>query len=161
MIQEPVEDTTALAKALLDFAPKFFRHLRSSIPLHPESPDIHPDLRAMLELRATVGQVGLLRVLLEHEHCMMQELAEHLAVAPSTATAMVKRLLAQGYVERIRDDVDWRVVWIKLTERGRQAMAIYDEVRLTSFQKRLTRLSDEDRKALAGAIPALLRLTEI
>jgi MarR family transcriptional regulator, organic hydroperoxide resistance regulator len=161
MIQEPVEDTTALAKALLDFAPKFFQRLRTNVSLNPESPGIHPDLRAMLELRATVGQVGLLRILLEHERCMMQELAEHLTVAPSTVTAMVKRLLAHGYVERIRDDVDWRVVWIMLTEHGRQAMAIYDQARLISFQNRLERLSDEDRHALAEALPALLRLVEI
>src|SRR5690242_16609051 len=160
MIEETVEETTELAKALLDVAPKFFRRLRADVLLDPELSDIHPELRTVLELRATFGQLTLLRILIDNERCMMQELAEHLAVAPSTVTAMVKRLLAQGYVERIRDDVDWRVVWIKLTERGRQAMAIYDQVRLASFQKRLEQLSGEDRRALAGAIPALFRLTE-
>ena len=161
MIQEPTEETTELAKALLDVAPRFLRRLRADVPLDPELSDIHPELRTVLELRATFGQLTLLRVLIDNERCMMQELAEHLAVAPSTVTAMVKRLLAHGYIERIRDDVDWRVVWIKPTEHGRQAMAMYDQARLVSFLKRLEQLSDEERQALAGAIPVLLRLTEI
>ncbi len=84
----------------------------------------------MVELRATPGQLTLLCVLVEHERCTMQELAEHLAVAPSTTTAMMKRLLAQGYVERSHDDVNWRTVWVKPTESGRQAVYVFHQARL-------------------------------
>ena len=45
----------------------------------------------------------------------MQDLASQMAVTPATVTMMVKRLLAQGYVERERDEGDWRLVWVRPT----------------------------------------------
>ncbi len=98
MIEEPVQHDTDVAMALLDIAPKLLRRVRADLPLDASSP-VWQDVS---ELRATPGQITLLGVLIEHERCMMQELAEHLAVTPSTVTAMVKRLLAEGYVERTR-----------------------------------------------------------
>ena len=91
----------------------------------------------------------------------MQELAEHLAVAPSTATAMVKRLLKQGYVERTHDEVDWRTVWVKPTEAGRKAVDVYHNARLASLQCRLKKLSVGERESIIAALPALLHLTEL
>ena len=38
-------------------------------------------------------------------------------------------LLAQGLVERVRDEQDWRVVWVLPTERGQRAVALYDQFR--------------------------------
>src|SRR5712692_9385512 len=115
MIEHPMQQSVNLAAALLDIAPRLLRRLRADVPLDNNSSITAPGWREMAELRATPGQLGLLGVLVEHRRCTMQELAEHLAVAPSTATAMVKRLLAQGYVERHRDDLDWRTVWVKPT----------------------------------------------
>src|SRR5436305_15067274 len=64
-------------------------------------------------LRATNGQI-----LLTNQRCTMRELACELDVAAPTMTAMVKRLLTQGFVERVRDEQDWRMVWVLPTERG-------------------------------------------
>ena len=100
-------------------------------------------------------------MLVEHKCCTMQQLAEHLAVAPSTATAMVKRLLAQGYIERSRDDVDWRTVWVRPTEAGRQAVHVFHQARLASLKFRLERLSDDERASIIAALPALQRLVEV
>ncbi len=109
MIQNSVHKRVDLAETLLDIAPKLLRRLRADLPLDASS-EAGPEWRNVVELHATPGQLTLLGILVEHERCTMQELAEHLAVAPSTVTAMVKRLLAQGYVERSHDDVNWRTV---------------------------------------------------
>jgi len=114
----------------------------------------------VVELRATPGQLSLLRVLVDHERCTMQELAEHLAVAPSTVTAMVKRLLAQGYVERSHDDVNWRTVWVKPTEPGRLAVHVFHQARLNSLRCRLNSLSEAERTSILAALPALWHLVE-
>jgi len=90
----------------------------------------------------------------------MQELAENLAVAPFTATAMVKRLLAQGYVERGHDDINWRTVWVKPTEAGRLAVSVYRRARLASLQYRLERLSEDERANIVTALPTLYKLVE-
>ncbi len=157
MIEEPVQHDTDVAMALLDIAPKLLRRVRADLPLDANSP-VWQDVSV---LRATPGQITLLGVLIEYERCMMQELAEHLAVTPSTVTAMVKRLLAEGYVERTRDDTDWRTVWVKPTAKGRAAVAVFDRASLASLQRRMCRLSQDEYSALLAAIPALRHLLEV
>ncbi len=159
MLQNSVHKQIDLAEALLDIAPKLLRRLRADLPLEDLS-EAGPGWRDVLELRATPGQLSLLRVLVEHERCTMQELAEHLAVAPSTATAMVKRLLAQGYDERSHDDVNWRTVWVKPTEPGRLAVHVFHQARLGSLRRRLDRLGEAERACILGALPALQHLVE-
>ena len=160
MAREPVQHDIDVAKALLEIVPEVLRRIHADLPLDADSPGAGPGWQDVSELRATPGQITLLRVLVEHERCMMQKLAEHLAVAPSTVTAMVKRLLAQGYVERSRDDTDWRTVWVKPTEKGRSAVIVYDHARLASLQLRMDRLSCDEHSALRAALPALRHLVE-
>src|SRR5438067_2683792 len=161
MAHEPVQQDTDVALALLEIAPRLLQRISADLPLDADSPGAGPGWQDVSELRATPGQISLLRVLVEHERCMMQELAEHLGVAPSTATAMVKRLLAQGYVERSRDDTDWRTVWVKPTEKGRLAVIAFDRARLALLQKRMERLSCDEQRALRVALPALYHLVEL
>ena len=73
---------------------------------------------------------------------------------------MVKRLLAQGYVERSHDEVNWRIVWVKPTESGRLAVAVFHEARLNSLKYRLDRLTRTERASLLAALPALQHLVE-
>ena len=159
MLQNSVQKQIDLAEALLDIAPKLLRRLGADIPLD-EAPEVDPEWRDVVELRATPGQLTLLGILVEHGRCTMQELAEHLAVAPSTTTAMVKRLLAQGYVERSHDEVNWRTVWVKPTESGRQAVSVFHKARLNSLKFLLNRLTKTERANLLTALPALQHLVE-
>jgi DNA-binding MarR family transcriptional regulator len=159
MLQNPVHKQVDLAEALLDIVPEFLRRLRADIPLN-EASETGPEWRNVVELRATPGQLTLLGILVEHERCTMQELAEYLAVAPSTTTAMVKRLLAQGYIERSHDDVNWRTVWVKPTESGRLAVSVFHQARLNSLKYRLDRLTKAERASILAALPALQHLVE-
>jgi DNA-binding MarR family transcriptional regulator len=154
-----VRHETELTTALLDITPKLLRRLRPDMPPNDES-SADPTWHEVVALRATPGQLTLLYTLVERERCTMQELAEELAVAPSTATAMVKRLVAQGYIERSRDDADWRTVWVRPTEVGKLAVDVYQQARLRSLQCRLKYLSDEERASIQAALPALYHLIE-
>lgn len=161
MGHETTQTLPELAASFLDITPTLLRRLSADVPFKEDATDECPGWREVTELRATPGQLSLLTVLVEHDRCSMQELADHLAVAPSTATAMVKRLLAQGYIERSHDDVNWRTVWVKATESGRLAVDIFRRAHLASLQRRLERLSDEERASIAAALPALRHLIEV
>jgi len=52
----------------------------------------------------------------------MSRLGSLLQVHPTSVTSAVDRLEAQGYVERVRDDQDKRVVRAVLTDAGREAV---------------------------------------
>src|SRR6266852_4477094 len=137
MVHEQVHNKTDLAAALLDITPKLLRRLGADLPLDDAS-GACPGWREVVELRATPGQLTLLHVLVEHDRCTMQELAEHLAVAPSTAT-----------------------VWVKPTEPGRLAVHVSRQASLNSLQRRLDRLSEAERTSIQAALPALEHLVEV
>src|SRR5260370_16953011 len=105
MLEPSPQGTTALARALLEVVPVLIRRIHADVPLECGPAEKIPGLREVSELRATPGQLALLRVLIDHGRCTMQELAEHLAVAPSTATAMFKPLLPQQYIDPNRDEI--------------------------------------------------------
>jgi MarR family transcriptional regulator, organic hydroperoxide resistance regulator len=154
-----VRHETELTTALLDITPKLLRRLRPDMSPDDET-SADPTWHEVVALRATPGQLTLLYTLVERERCTMQELAEELAVAPSTATAMVKRLVAQGYIERSHDDADWRTVWVQPTETGKLAVDVYQQARLRSLQCRLKYLSNEERASIQSALPALYHLID-
>ncbi len=149
----------AIADELLDLIPGLLQQIRVNIP--PEATSEQPEWRDISELRATTGQFRLLRLLSKRQRCTMQELADLVGVAAPTATAMVKRLLNLGLVERVRDEHDWRVVWISPTERGLRTVALYDRFRRTNLQRRLAQLSPDELTRLNAALPVLHHLIEV
>ncbi len=146
---------------LLDLVPSLLQRLRADIPREPGSEQEMAEWHDISELRATTGQIRLLRILITRQRCAMQELAGLMDVAPPTATAMIKRLLAQGFVERVRDEQDWRVVWVSPTERGQRAVTLYDQLRRAKLQCRLAHLDEEELAHLRAALPVLRHIIEV
>ncbi|HAG97293.1 MAG TPA: MarR family transcriptional regulator, partial [Ktedonobacter sp.] len=52
-------------------------------------------------------------------------------------------------------------VWVKPTEKGRSAVAIFDRASLASLQRRMRHLSQAEYRALLAALPALRHLIDI
>ena len=161
MIEPSSKNELDIADALLDLIPSLLQQIRADIPREAGSANVAPEWHDISELRATTGQIRLMRILVTHQRCMMQELADQLDVAPPTVTAMIKRLLALGFVERVRDEQDWRVVWVLPTERGQRAVTLYDRFRRANLQRRLAHLDQEELARLRAALPVLHHLIEI
>lgn len=161
MAEDSASNKVDIADELLDVVTSLLRRVRAGIPGEADTMQELPEWRDISELRATSGQVRLLRILVQHQRCTMQELADQLGVAPPTVTAMIKRLLAQEVVERVRDEQDWRVVWISPTERGRRAVELYDQFRRANLQRRLAHLSQEELTQLQAALPVLKHIVEV
>jgi DNA-binding MarR family transcriptional regulator len=67
-------------------------------------------------------QILLLFTLNMHEKMTISELAGELSLSTSATTLAVNRLLRGHYIERMKDERDRRLVWIKITEYGRESM---------------------------------------
>ncbi len=161
MAEDASQPELDIADDLLDLLPRLLQQLRADIPREADSAPPLPEWRDIVELRATTGQIRLLRILNAHQGCTMQELADLLDVAPPTATVMIKRLLTQGFVERFRDEQDWRVVRVLPTERGKRSVALYDQFRRANLQRRLAHLSQEERAQLRAALAVLHHILEV
>lgn len=72
----------------------------------------------------TRAQIRLLAGIDDDEGSRLVVLAERARIAKQTATALVDRLAAAGYVRRERDPVDGRARLVRLTDRGREIIPV-------------------------------------
>lgn len=71
------------------------------------------------ELGLTYTQYIVFLVLWEHDGIPVGELGRRLYLDNGTLTPLLKKLEAAGYLTRMRDTADERVVTVSLTEQGR------------------------------------------
>jgi DNA-binding MarR family transcriptional regulator len=99
-----------------------------------------------LSALVTVEQCGPLR---------LSELARREAVTAPTMSRVLSALDEQGLVVRAADPQDARGVLITLSADGAQRLDEVRTRRTALIARRLARLTDEQRAALADALPAL------
>ena len=105
----------------------------------------------------TPSQVRAMRVLDAHGGVRSKELAEHLRIAPRSATEVVDALEAKGLVSRSTDPTDRRATLVELTDRGRELSEEVRRLRGVESEKLFGNLSRTDRAELARILG---RLTE-
>jgi DNA-binding MarR family transcriptional regulator len=89
----------------------------------------------------------------------LTELAAAEGITQPSMTALVARLSAQGLVQRGEDPADRRAVVLSLTPAGADLLAQRRAARTTRLAPYLARLSPDDLRSIAAAMPALTRLT--
>jgi DNA-binding MarR family transcriptional regulator len=90
----------------------------------------------------------------------LSDLAHAAAVTQPAMTQLVNRMEAEHLVVRKRSGEDRRGVLVALAGHGREVLAARRERRIALLDELAGRLDDEDRAAIAGALPALGRLIE-
>ena len=78
----------------------------------------------------------------------VSEMAEYLGVSLSAITSMADRLVKTGYVSRKRSEHDRRLVWLELTDTGREVMEETTSRRREIINGLLGRLPEEDLESL-------------
>jgi DNA-binding MarR family transcriptional regulator len=116
--------------------------------------------RAWHEEPLPTAQSELLRLVADRPGITVAEAARELRLAPNTVSTLVGRLADQGLLGRERAQADARSVRLSVTDRARQRLADWRDLRADLTQIAMLQLADEDRRILAYAAPALLRLAE-
>ncbi|MBN2120679.1 MAG: MarR family transcriptional regulator [Candidatus Omnitrophica bacterium] len=105
----------------------------------------------------TVLQYLSLDLLDHHESLKMKEIALHLSVSLPAASGLINRLFSTNLVERIYDKKDRRVIYIRLTPKGKKMV---DKVR---FQRRKAviemfgKLTQKERSQYLNILKRLLK----
>jgi DNA-binding MarR family transcriptional regulator len=89
---------------------------------------------------------------------MVSELAHSLAISIPSASSIVDRMEEHGLVERMRNEIDRRVVHVAITDRGRTVAEEFHGPKQTMLQGLLARMTDEELKHVALAVEAVLRV---
>ena len=91
----------------------------------------------------------------------MTHVANILGVNVSTLTTAVNRLVKKGYVERLRDDTDRRIVKLRLTEKGSFAVEENEKFHEDLIREAISRFSDSQLRQFISSIDNITQfLTE-
>ncbi len=93
-------------------------------------------------------QFILLRALYRCQRSTVTDLASKLRLSTSATTIALNRLVKNGYVNRVRDEQDRRVVWVELTEKSMPLIQRLMEKRREFFTELLLVLSDDELEKL-------------
>lgn len=87
--------------------------------------------------------------------CRLADLAEAMAVNPSTATRMCDRLVRKELVERVREQVDRREVALSLTAAGRSLVGRVTDCRSQMVRGLLRQIPADQRAAVVRSLRLL------
>jgi len=140
--------STAAASDLLDAISLVRRTARRAVRLAWRQEPLPP------------AQSELLRLAAARPGITVADAAQELRLAPNTVSTLVGKLTTAGLLRRSRGAADGRTALLSLTGRGLARQAEYRDLRAELARQALTTLSTADQRALAAAVPALLRLAE-
>lgn len=125
---------------------------------------LHQQLRSLIRrhsLRDPIGRIApeltsaqvhaVIALGLDEAPMSMSALAQRIDAALPAVTGVVDRLERDGFVERLRDDNDRRVVLVGLTEKGRATSRQADEHMSTMLCLFLAALPDAERATLVDS----------
>ena len=108
----------------------------------------------------TESEVELLRLLSDRPGTRVGEAAEALGLVPNTVSTLVGRLVDAGLAVRRPDPADARAARLDLTPAARRRIADRRDRRRQVVEVAMVDLTDEDRRAIEAALPALRRLSD-
>ena len=91
-------------------------------------------------------------MLAENPNARASDLQEHLGLVPTTASSLIKRLVAQGWVTRAPHPEDGRAVALSLTPAGEELYAAIHRQDLVNMELLLSAFEDEERAAFIDMI---------
>jgi DNA-binding MarR family transcriptional regulator len=101
-------------------------------------------------------QLRALTVIDETDGANLMRLSDGMGVTVSTASRLVDRLVAAGYVDRRPSEATRREISLSLTARGRELLARYDDLRRSALHQRLDQLPRPQRAAVIDALALLV-----
>lgn len=129
--------------------------------------DVLAGVQRMIRRRLSVGltapplrgaQVELLRLVSARPGIRVSDAAKELYLAGNSVSTLVNELTRAGYLRRETDPADHRAVLLVPTHAATSRLADWEARHSALVREQVARLTEEERAALAAALPALRRL---
>ena len=91
-------------------------------------------------VKLSMTEVHILEAIQKSESKMMSAVAKSLMVTQGTLTVSTSKLVKKGYVERVKDERDKRIVRLKLTDKANQVLEIHENFHEEMIDKLLNEL---------------------
>lgn len=102
-----------------------------------------------------------LLMLIEDEGAVTNgRISEILSIAPPNVTPLITKLLNEGYITRVPDERDRRVIWNQLTEKGERILLERRDSFRRLFEERLAFLNEDETDRLFESLKTLTEIVE-
>lgn len=141
----PVQDLDIGAQAVATSFDRLFHLLRRVLPAD----------------NLSLTAASTLKRLEEGGTVRLTELSCLEGITQPAMTQLISRLERENLAQRVKHDTDGRVVLVRITPAGREALHARRALRARRLGELLAALPDADREAIEAALPALDRLIEM
>ncbi len=100
----------------------------------------------------SMTEVHILEAIEKSESNMMSAVAKYLMITQGTLTVSVSKLEKKGYVERIKDESDRRIVRLKNTEKANMVLQVHDDFHKQMIDKIVNDLDIEEEQELLKSL---------
>lgn len=87
---------------------------------------------------------------------MVSRVANELNVSNSHITAVTEKLINKGFVTRSRSTSDRRVVYLEITEQGKDLVAKMEDAKKQYLQERFSALSEDEMNVMISISKKLI-----
>lgn len=108
--------------------------------------------------KITIQQFLVMEYLNRKKECKMSCLAQYLSITTAAITGTVQRLVKAGYVARVFDPRDRRIINIKLTAKGAELVTRISEQRKEMITRVFAKLTGQERE---NYLKVLQRIREV
>jgi len=119
---------------------------------------IHRDINELYMGKVTLVQLLILNFLKENPLSSMSDLASYLKVSTPAMTGLVERLVKAGYVLRIDDPKDRRIIRVKLTLKGSSLVEKINQKRSQMLKEIFSKISPKERQDYLGVLKHILAI---
>lgn len=109
----------------------------------------------------SVSQLLCLQCLYQNGKMSMSDIADNIMVNLSTVTGIVDRLEKKGFIERLRESADRRIITIALTKKGRSLAANSPPSVHHKIVQAVKMLSEAEREEIFQALDCMCRLIDV
>ena len=100
----------------------------------------------MLKFQLAPGQPKVLRYISAHSECMLKDIAEECDVSAATVSKILNSLEEKKMLRRRIDPENKRAYQLRITEKGQQALDLWNEHCIKVDNISLKGFSDEEKK---------------
>ncbi|WP_217437291.1 MULTISPECIES: MarR family transcriptional regulator [unclassified Paenibacillus] len=114
------------------------------------SKDLRTHMETELAPTLTEGQLTVLELLMFSGQQRMKpsDFTDVLATTPAAVTTLLDRMEKSGLISRERDEKDRRIVWVLVTDKGREECERGIQIRERFLQAYLSRISSHNQQLL-------------
>lgn len=112
------------------------------------SRDMKAHMESQLAPALTESQLVVIEFITAHERVKPSDLIDYLSTTPAAITTLMDRMEKSGLLIRERDTADRRIVWLKLTDKGRAEGERGVEIRKQFIDAYLSRISSHNQQVL-------------